>query len=451
MSSQNKRLLWVLLIIGAALHLFRLADPGEVVFDEVHFGGFVESYCCSGKYFFDIHPPHAKLLVASIVKLGGYQGGQSFVLLGTPITELNPALLRAVPAVTGILIPALLFILMLQLKASPWAAFLAGWAAALDNALLVQTRLVALDGILIVSIFSSVSCALAGVRARTRIRQAGLCLASGSFIGLAVGTKLTGLVSAASVLAILANEVWRHGRPWRSRRLASQLVWGLSGAVGVYVGGWALHFALLGQSGPGDVWGPPSGNFIVDTIRVHQTMFGANYGLDATHPYSSPWWSWPLMLRSVYYWSGDESVIYLLGNPVVWWGTTLGLVGALLGTILLRVSNFKIAGSNAERRQILWLPTFAYLVAFLPFIVIPRALFLYHYLSALLFAICLVFLWLDRIGWTRAGGLRDQRRSVIAGALLIALGFIAISPLSYGFLDAPDYLERVFSVFPRWR
>ena len=45
----------------------------------------------------------------------------------------------------------------------------------------------------------------------------------------------------------------------------------------------------------------------------------------ATHPYSSPWWSWPLMLRPVAYWQdfweAQGPVAYHLGrgqsDPVV--------------------------------------------------------------------------------------------------------------------------------------
>jgi dolichyl-phosphate-mannose--protein O-mannosyl transferase len=35
------------------------------VFDEVTFGKFVQAYCCTGERFFDIHPPHGKLLIAA--------------------------------------------------------------------------------------------------------------------------------------------------------------------------------------------------------------------------------------------------------------------------------------------------------------------------------------------------------------------------------------------------
>ena len=128
-----------LLLAGLALHFFRLGQPAAIVFDEVHFGSFANAYCCTGEYFFDVHPPHGKLLAALGMKLDGYNAGQSFATIGTPLANMDPWLLRLVPALAGSLIPVLVFIILVQLGASGWAGFLAGWAVLFDNALLLQT------------------------------------------------------------------------------------------------------------------------------------------------------------------------------------------------------------------------------------------------------------------------------------------------------------------------
>src|SRR4030042_1989155 len=131
------RTLWrTRLVLGAALPLFRLTEPRSVVFDEVHFGGFASAYCGSREYFFDIHPPHAKLLIAGAAALGGYRGDQPFDKLGEVYTRVSPALLRLVPALAGILIPLVLFGVMRQLGASGGAALLTGVALPVRNNLL---------------------------------------------------------------------------------------------------------------------------------------------------------------------------------------------------------------------------------------------------------------------------------------------------------------------------
>ena len=65
----------LLLAVSAALHGLWLSEPRSVVFDEVHFGGFAEAYVSSRAYFFDIHPPHAKLIIAGTAGLAVYAGG----------------------------------------------------------------------------------------------------------------------------------------------------------------------------------------------------------------------------------------------------------------------------------------------------------------------------------------------------------------------------------------
>jgi dolichyl-phosphate-mannose-protein mannosyltransferase len=451
MSGQTTRLLLVLVIVGAALHLFRLSSPPRVVFDEVHFGSFVDAYCCSHAYFFDIHPPHAKLLITGAVTLGGYRGGQKFADLGGPFTSASPALFRLVPALAGIAIPLMLFAWMRQLGASTWAAFLAGLAAALDNALLVQTRVVALDGILLAAIFGALVCHLASERARSRARRTAFALAAGGLAGLAAGTKFTGLAAIALIGLLVAVELLRApGRP-ALRRAASQTVWILAGAAAVYVAGWEIHYALLTEPGQGYVWGAPTGDFLHDAVKLHRNMLASNYGLKAPHPYESKWWSWPLMLRSVFYWNEDDAAIYFLGNPVLWWGTTLGLLMMGASVLAMKVTRLEIPGAAKPWPPRLWVPLAGYAIAYVPLMRVPRALFLYHYLTPLLFALCAVLLWLDHAGFTRPGGWREQRRSFRRVIAALVVGFLLMTPFTYAFIEAPAYRSFWFGIFPSWQ
>ncbi|MGA2412558.1 MAG: hypothetical protein ABSG46_19510, partial [Candidatus Binataceae bacterium] len=94
----------------------------------------------------------------------------------------------------------------------------------------------------------------------------------------------------------------------------------------------------------------------------------------ATHPYASPWWSWPLMLRPVAYWQnfppvGEVSTIWGAGNPILWWAVipaiTITAVRALERPTLVR--GFLVIG---------------YLGYFVIWIPITRILFLYHYMPS---------------------------------------------------------------------
>jgi dolichyl-phosphate-mannose-protein mannosyltransferase len=94
----------------------------------------------------------------------------------------------------------------------------------------------------------------------------------------------------------------------------------------------------------------------------------------ATHPYASPWWSWPLMLRPVAYWQdfkaqGPVATIWGAGNPILWWGVipamTITAVRALERPSVTRT--FLVIGYLAN--YVIWIP-------------IGRILFLYHYMPS---------------------------------------------------------------------
>ena len=97
----------------------------------------------------------------------------------------------------------------------------------------------------------------------------------------------------------------------------------------------------------------------------------------ATHPYSSRWWSWPLMLRPIAYWqnfpkTGDVQTVWGGGNPLLWWGAltaiTITAVQAIERPSLTR--SFLVIG---------------YLSYLLIWAWIGRTLFLYHYMASVYF------------------------------------------------------------------
>ncbi|MDB5108294.1 MAG: putative rane protein, partial [Candidatus Binatus sp.] len=97
------------------------------------------------------------------------------------------------------------------------------------------------------------------------------------------------------------------------RRVGALLTIGCIGAI-TYLGVFLPHYWL-------GWWGG-----IEDLAKYYNDIrWYENSVASATHPYASPWWSWPLMLRPVAYWqnfpkTGDVSTIWGGGNPILWWG-----------------------------------------------------------------------------------------------------------------------------------
>jgi len=156
------------------------------------------------------------------------------------------------------------------------------------------------------------------------------------------------------------------------------------------------------------------------------------------------------MARPIFYWSGSGSELFFVGNPVLWWGTTLGLVVVAVNVVLLKVTNLRLRGAEKPWPRMLWIPALGYVMSFAPLIPVQRPLFLYHYLTPLLFALTTVVLWLDHVGWTRPARFRDQRLSFYVAMTALALGFIAMSPFIFSFLEMPDYRRQVIELLPIW-
>lgn len=448
-SPKRWSLLFALIVmVSVVTHFSFLSQPSSVVFDEVHFGKFSTAYCCTGENFFDIHPPHAKLLIAGAAKLGGYKGGFDFKDIAQPFRDVPAFAFRVVPAISGIALTLIVFVLIRQLGGSEGAAFFAAALYTFDNAFLLQTRLILLDGILLLGIFGALSAYLAGMRTEHTGKRTLLLLLAGAMAGLALGSKHTGLTALGLIAVIIVVRIfqdfsWKNALKW-----SRSYVWVASGAVAVYLLGWYLHFLLLPHTGFGDAFYRNTGHFFQDVLNMHEVMMSRNISLTAPHPDSSPWWSWPLMVTPPYYWSIKNASIYFLGNPIVWWGTIVLTIVISCNVVLSKVTNLSWQAKKVPGID-LWIPFAGFIIATVPYILVKRALFMYHYLPPLLFSLLFVVLWLDSAGWIRAGGFTAQRKTYFA-VLAVALScFLFLSSITYGYEHSPWYPKVLSKIFPR--
>ena len=97
-------------LLGFFVRLFRIYQPSSVVFDEVHFGGFASKYI-KGKFFMDVHPPLAKLLITLAGWVAGFDGEFDFKDIGKDYLEpgVPYVAMRLLPALCGVLaVPTML-------------------------------------------------------------------------------------------------------------------------------------------------------------------------------------------------------------------------------------------------------------------------------------------------------------------------------------------------------
>jgi dolichyl-phosphate-mannose-protein mannosyltransferase len=441
-----KSIVITLLVLGVVTHALWFGHPNSAVFDEVHFGKFISAYF-THEYYFDIHPPLGKLVLAGWGWLWGFKPGFSFANIGEVYPDNLYMLLRLLPMLAGALLPLVIFGVARQLKLSLPAAALAGILVALDNALLVQSRLILLDPFLLLFGFTALYCYL-------RWRDGGtkwLLLATGVLGGMAMGIKWTGLTFLALVGILELIHLWQDRRGTARRRLGPLVATLVVAPLLVYASAFAVHFALLSKTGTGDAFmstrfqstlngsrfsgdtGLAPEGTLQKTVELNTEMYRSNQRLTATHPYSSKWYTWPLMARPIFYWVQDTARIYLLGNPVVWWGSTVAVLWLFL--------NLFFTGFRTASRTPLILAG-AWLMNIVPFVGITRVMFLYHYFTALIWAILMLAYCIDQT--------RHVKKTVIGISCAALALFIFFAPLSYGLpLSERAYNARVW--FSSWR
>jgi dolichyl-phosphate-mannose--protein O-mannosyl transferase len=275
---------------------------------------------------------------------------------------------------------------------------------------------------------------------------------AGIFAALSVGSKFTGLISVAFPFILIFFNIikqpsWKNNVHWLIALSAFLLAF-----ISFYLAGWYLHFELLNHSGPGDAFGVLRGSFLENVLSIHQTMLAVNSTISASHHDASLWWAWPWMNTPIYYWVNSNQVIYLLGNPLIWWSSTLLFLFFLILPLLMKISNLII---KIDTEQPLppfpWLALIGFIMSFLPLIAVSRVLFLYHYFTPLIFSIIYVCLWLERIGWLSRNTIFQQRLSVYFVFIAIISSFYFILPISYGLTDSINTANLLFQIFPSWR
>lgn len=436
-----KKYLLLILLLSVATHFAFFGHPKETVFDEVHFGKFVSGYF-TGEYFFDIHPPLGKLIIAGMAKVSGFKPGFSFQNIGQEFQDNQYKFLRFVPSLFGTLLPLVVFLILLQLKIEPKTAFAGSLLVIFENALVVQSRFILLDLMLL---FFSFTALLFFLKSRPIIHNSKFMILAGVFAALAASIKWTGL----SFLGLFL--IWQFikfiRKPDKVLALRT-LIFLVAIPILIYFSIFALHFSLLTKPGPGS--GFHQADFLEQSIfekfaGLNKEIYKANQRLTATHPYSSKWYEWPLMLRTVYFWNGSTSPqgsekIYLIGNPVIWWATT----GAVI-YFFYKIVRKLIKKEKVPRAYTLLAIGFA--LNLLPFIKIGRVMFLYHYLPALVFAIIITVYLLNHLTTLNVVRWKSLSFWILLAAVL---GFIFFSPLTYGFKIPQKYYESTVWL-PSWR
>jgi len=115
-------------------------------------------------------------------------------------------------------------------------------------------------------------------------------------------------------------------------------------------------------------------------------------GPEAHHPYQSPWITWPITMRPVFFFVSGNERIYNLGNPIIFWFGLPALAFALWqglkgvrARLDAKTGDLAVWGTLQPGEAALLFVVLTYLGFWLTWARQPRLMFLYHYQTALPF------------------------------------------------------------------
>ncbi|KAH0543747.1 hypothetical protein FGG08_001929 [Glutinoglossum americanum] len=265
--SSDYQFLGLLTLVAAVVRLFRIYQPSSVVFDEVHFGGFASKYI-KGRFFMDVHPPLAKLLITLAGFLAGFDGEFDFKDIGKDYLEpgVPYVAMRLLPALCGILTVPTMFLTLKAVGCKTTTAVLGAGLIIFENGLLTQSRLILLDSPLIA--FTAMT-ALAWTSFTNQHEQGPSkafspiwwfwLAATGLALGATVSVKWVGLFTIAWVGSLTILQLWVllgdnktvTPRLW-FKHFFARVFCLIIIPVTFYLGIFAIHFLCLVNPGDGD-------------------------------------------------------------------------------------------------------------------------------------------------------------------------------------------------------
>uniref|UniRef100_A0A8C4VEA1 Protein O-mannosyl-transferase 2 n=1 Tax=Gopherus evgoodei TaxID=1825980 RepID=A0A8C4VEA1_9SAUR len=232
----------------------------NIRWDETHFGK-MGSYYINRTFFFDVHPPLGKMLIGLAGYLSGYNGTFPFQKPGDRYGHHNYIGMRGFCAFLGSCLVPFAYLIVLELSKSLSAALLAASILIFDTGCITLSQYILLDPILMFFLMGAVlsmvkynSCA---VRPFSAPWWFWLSLTGVNLAG-AIGVKFVGLFVVLLVGLNTVYDLWELlgdlslSLVTLGKHLLARVFCLILLPLVLYTAQFAVHFAVLNKSGPGD-------------------------------------------------------------------------------------------------------------------------------------------------------------------------------------------------------
>ena len=467
----------VILVISLSVYFPYYGTPQAMFWDENYHVPNAQKYV-DGVMYMEPHPPLGKLLMAvGEVWFGGNENVNKSKLLETDYLTGDNAPPEMTykgfrwPSTVMMAFAVLFFYGIINcITQRAWLAAAFTSLVIFDNALVVHSRAVHLDGIQLFFILAELYLFTRIVTSGKPIRLRDYVLL-GTFIGLATSVKATSAIEFLLLAMLFGVDQWHNIKQWKwlalIKRIAVTVPAGVIPAVAVFLAVFYIHIGLgtkvvadrtykaspeyLNQIRMGDTW-----SFKTFSLGMRDNWkFMSEYAdgvprLDVCKPDENGSYAinWPLSSKTISY-RWDKNTVdgktitkykYLIGNPIVWFS----IVGGIILSTGLIIGRYVYNNPVKDEKLFYWICAFtglyvSYMVAILQ---IERVMYLYHYFIPLVFGainLALIYTYIYR-----EEVIANNKHTIINTALfatLVIAIFAFFSPFTYGFGLTEDQFE----------
>ncbi|WP_414753307.1 dolichyl-phosphate-mannose--protein mannosyltransferase [Anabaena sp. CCY 9910] len=422
-------------LLSLSLRFWGLDRFNTLVFDEIYYAKFGHNYL-NHIPFFDGHPPLGKYMIAVGMWLSSYIPFWQEGVNGLTGALRSPWSYRWVNALSGSFIPLIIANIAYQISYRRSFALLAGLFTACDGLFIVESRY-ALINIYIV-IFGLLGQWLFLLALASQKQRRNLCLVlAGIAFGCSIATKWNGLFYLVGIYLIWSiGWIWQFitskNQPKDNSTADGESViprTSLYKITQINIGQILFFLGIIPTVIYSLIWIPhlqinPKYGF----IKVHQEILGFHERLGGNtaqvHPYCAAWYKWPLMIRPMaYYYQTAQSVndplpvlgpplpsgagkaiydVHAMGNPFLWWfgvAALLFLLGMLIAKVMIPVVKEKRFSLPAKLSVDTWIALYIvwnYAINLLPWTRVSRCVFIYHYMTGVVFAFLAIAWFVDQ-------------------------------------------------------
>ncbi len=399
----------------------RVSFRNSTYFDEIYHARTGYEFVKGKEVYEWTHPPLGKVFIASGIKLFG----------------MNPFGWRITGTLFGVLMVFLMYVLVKKIFKDTFIAAVGCIMFTFDFMHFTQTRIATIDVyvtffIMMMYYFMYKYYTFDFEKDTLKESFKPLLLAGISF-GLGAASKWTAMYACAGLAVIFFITVIR--RHWENKQaFFGYFVKTCSFCVLTFIVIPIVIYCLSYIP-----YMNAEGDFSFSAIWDNQVSMLTYHGetvVGSTHPFSSKWFSWPVIFRPMWYYEGYVSQeikegISAFGNPAVWW---LGIPSFFTS---LYLSVFK---RNKNALFIL----IGYLSCLLPWVAVERTTYIYHYFPCVIFSVLMTCLCVNELEF------KYKRYAGVGISVAVVILFLLFYPVLSGEAVAVPYVDEVLRWMDSW-